>query len=861
MAEKMTPMMQQYCEIKKKYQHCILFYRLGDFYEMFFDDAVFASKELNLTLTGKDCGMESRAPMCGVPFHSADVYIAKLVEKGYKVAICEQVEDPKKAKGLVKRDVIRVVTPGTLLDTNALDESKNNYLMCIYSDEKGFGIAVTDVTTGDLVVSEFKANEDNKVIDTVAMYRPAEIIVNEGAYIKFTDRILKIFDIQVMLYGDWAFKRQYCDVFLCNHFKVINLNGFGIGDSKYCIIAAGAIMSYLVDAQKGKAGIILGIRKYDPMDYMILDISSRKNLELTESIHEKSKKGSLLWVLDKTKTAMGARTLRRWIEQPLIDLNKIDRRLAAVEQTKNNVFAREELKELLADVYDIERLMSKVSYATANAKDLVALKNSFEKLPEIKRVAAEFDCEYFDKIKNDMDTLDDIYNLLDSAISDDPPFSVREGGIIKEGYNDEVDQLRAAKTEGAKWLSDLELREKEATGIKKLKIGFNKVFGYYIEVTNSFKDLVPDSYIRKQTLANCERYITSELKDIEEKILGADDKVVVLEYDLFCEVRNLVASKIERISETAKSISEIDVLQSLGDVAEKNNYVRPVVKNNGVLQIKNGRHPVVEAISKEEFIPNDTYLDLEKDTVAIITGPNMAGKSTYMRQTALIVIMAQIGSFVPADAANIGITDRIFTRVGASDDLATGQSTFMIEMTEVANILNNATRSSLLILDEVGRGTSTYDGLSIAWAVIEYISKRIAARTLFATHYHEITELADEFENITNYCVRVKEDGEDVIFLRKIIEGKADKSYGLHVAKLAGVPNRVVKRANQILKDLDKEKAEISSLELDYSDEYELDSKYEEIGKIIENTDVESITPLEALKLIDKCKSMLDVKY
>lgn len=861
MAEKMTPMMQQYCEIKKKYQHCILFYRLGDFYEMFFDDAVFASKELNLTLTGKDCGMESRAPMCGVPFHSADVYIAKLVEKGYKVAICEQVEDPKKAKGLVKRDVIRVVTPGTLLDTNALDESKNNYLMCIYSDEKGFGIAVTDVTTGDLVVSEFKANEENKVIDTVAMYRPAEIIVNEDAYIKFTDRILKIFDIQVMLYGDWAFKRQYCDVFLCNHFKVINLNGFGIGDSKYCIIAAGAIMSYLVDAQKGKAGIILGIRKYDPMDYMILDISSRKNLELTESIHEKSKKGSLLWVLDKTKTAMGARTLRRWIEQPLIDLNKIDRRLAAVEQTKNNVFAREELKELLADVYDIERLMSKVSYATANAKDLVALKNSFEKLPEIKRVAAEFDCEYFDEIKNNMDTLDDIYNLLDSAISDDPPFSVREGDLIKEGYNDEVDQLRAAKTEGAKWLSDLELREKEATGIKKLKIGFNKVFGYYIEVTNSFKDLVPDSYIRKQTLANCERYITSELKEIEEKILGADDKVVVLEYDLFCEVRNLVASKIERISETAKSISEIDVLQSLGDVAEKNNYVRPVVKNNGVLQIKNGRHPVVEAISKEEFIPNDTYLDLEKDTVAIITGPNMAGKSTYMRQTALIVIMAQIGSFVPADAANIGITDRIFTRVGASDDLATGQSTFMIEMTEVANILNNATRSSLLILDEVGRGTSTYDGLSIAWAVIEYISKRIAARTLFATHYHEITELADEFENITNYCVRVKEDGEDVIFLRKIIEGKADKSYGLHVAKLAGVPNRVVKRANQILKDLDKEKAEISSLEFDYYDEYELDSKYEEIGKIIENTDVESITPLEALKLIDKCKSMLDVKY
>ena len=620
-------------------------------------------------------------------------------------------------------------------------------------------------------------------------------------------------------------------------------------------------MSYLVDAQKGKAGIILGIRKYDPMDYMILDISSRKNLELTESIHEKSKKGSLLWVLDKTKTAMGARTLRRWIEQPLIDLNKIDRRLAAVEQTKNNVFAREELKELLADVYDIERLMSKVSYATANAKDLVALKNSFEKLPEIKRVAAEFDCEYFDEIKNNMDTLDDIYNLLDSAISDDPPFSVREGDLIKEGYNDEVDQLRAAKTEGAKWLSDLELREKEATGIKKLKIGFNKVFGYYIEVTNSFKDLVPDSYIRKQTLANCERYITSELKEIEEKILGADDKVVVLEYDLFCEVRNLVASKIERISETAKSISEIDVLQSLGDVAEKNNYVRPVVKNNGVLQIKNGRHPVVEAISKEEFIPNDTYLDLEKDTVAIITGPNMAGKSTYMRQTALIVIMAQIGSFVPADAANIGITDRIFTRVGASDDLATGQSTFMIEMTEVANILNNATRSSLLILDEVGRGTSTYDGLSIAWAVIEYISKRIAARTLFATHYHEITELADEFENITNYCVRVKEDGEDVIFLRKIIEGKADKSYGLHVAKLAGVPNRVVKRANQILKDLDKEKAEISSLEFDYYDEYELDSKYEEIGKIIENTDVESITPLEALKLIDKCKSMLDVKY
>lgn len=860
MAGKMTPMMVQYLEIKEKYKNCILFYRLGDFYEMFFEDALIASKELDITLTGKDCGLEERAPMCGVPFHSADSYIAKLVENGRKVAICEQVENPKEAKGIVKRDVVRVVTPGTLLDTNVLDEGKNNYLMCISADNKGYGIAVCDVTTGDLIVSEFSIKDEDRVIDITAMYKPAEIIGNTESYDIFAERINNIFDIRMTEYVKWAFDYQYASIMLCNQFHVLNLSGFGIENDTHSVIAAGALLSYLLENYKGKSGLIIGIRKYEANDYMLLDLSSRKNLELTQSVSDGSKRGSLLWVLDKTKTAMGARALRNWIEQPLIDINEINKRLDAVEEIKNNAFAREDIKELLNSVYDIERLMSKVSYATANAKDLYALKCSFENLPHTKAVIEQLGSEYFKNINRYFDVLEDIYTLLDSSISDNPPFSVREGGMIKDGYNEEVDILRSAETEGKTWLSEIEEKEKESTGIKKLRIKYNKVFGYFIEVTNSFKDMVPERYIRKQTLANAERYITPELKEVEDKILGAGDKVVILEYELFCEIRDKVASQVERIQQTAGFIAEIDVLQSLGEVAEKNNYVKPKLNTTGIIQIKNGRHPVVENMNKTEFIPNDTYLDMKNETIGIITGPNMAGKSTYMRQVALIVIMAQLGSFVPAESAYIGIADRVFTRVGASDDLATGQSTFMVEMTEVANILNNATRNSLLILDEIGRGTSTYDGLSIAWAVMEYLSKKVGARALFATHYHELTVLSDSFDNITNYRVSVKEEGDDVIFLRKIIEGAADKSYGIHVAKLAGVPRLVVKRSEQILKGLDKKEAEIDAEGDDfYAKVEEEEIIKDEIISEIRNTDINSITPLDAMKLLSQLKDKLIV--
>lgn len=857
MKGKMTPMMLQYMEIKDKYKHCILFYRLGDFYEMFFEDALIASKELDITLTGKDCGMEERAPMCGVPFHSADSYIAKLVEKGYKVAICEQVEDPKDAKGIVKRDVVRVVTPGTMLDTTVLDETKNNYLMCVFADEKGFGVSACDITTGDLIVSDFGIDDENKIIDIIAMYSPAEIIVNELANRKFYERILNIFDIKLTKFFEWVFDYQNCHITLCNRFKVLNLSGYGIEGDRHCVIAGGAMLCYLFETQKGNVGQILGIRIYSPNDYMVLDISSRKNLELTENINDRKKKGSLLWVLDKTKTAMGARLLRNWIEKPLINNIEIEKRLDAVDEIKNKVFEREDLKELLSSIYDIERLMSKIVYATANGKDLIALRNSFKVLPNIKSLISSFKSEYFKEISSNIDKLEDIYNLIESSIVEDPPFSIREGGIIKEGYNAEVDELNSAKTEGTGWLNEIENREKEKTGIKKLKIKYNKVFGYFIEVTNSFKDMVPDYYIRKQTLANAERYITPELKEIEDKILGASDKVVILEYNLFTDIRSQIAHHIERIQATAKALSEADVLMSLGEVAEKNNYVRPDININGVIDIKNGRHPVVEIANNEEFIPNDTYLDLKRDTLAIITGPNMAGKSTYMRQVALIVLMAQVGSFVPCEYANIGITDRIFTRVGASDDLATGQSTFMVEMVEVANILNSSTKNSLLILDEIGRGTSTYDGLSIAQAVLEYISSKIGARTLFATHYHELTELYTSFENVKNYCVSVKEDGEDVVFLRKITEGSADKSYGVHVAKLAGVPKIVVKRANQILSKIDKANLEISSPDPYFYEDYQEDTRGEKIIERLENIDVNSLSPLDALKLMYELKELI----
>ena len=853
---KLTPMMEQYMQIKENYKYCLLFYRLGDFYELFYEDAVIASKELELTLTGKNCGQEERAPMCGVPFHSADGYIAKLVEKGYKVAICEQTEDPKKAVGIVKRDVIRIVTPGTVLDTNVLDESRNNYIMCIFKNTDGYGVASCDVSTGEFQVTAVPKELDNKVIDEIARFNPSEIICNKD--VELGEQVSRIFDIKLNEYSQWAFDYQNANICLCNHFKTLNLMGFGLENDKPCVCAAGALLEYLIETQKNNLSHISTIKKYAANKYMVLDISSRRNLELTQTIRDKSKKGSLLWVLDKTKTAMGARLLRKWLEQPLIVEEEIDKRLDAVEAFKDNGFEREDLKEMLNTIFDIERLMSKVIYATANAKDLVALKNSFKYLPQIKDNLSNYDSEYVKEIYEEFDCLEDVYELIDKSISDEPPFSVREGGMIKAGYNAEVDKLRSAKNEGSGWLTALEAKEKEETGIPKLRIRYNRVFGYYIEVTNSYKDQVPDRYIRKQTLANAERYITPELKEIEDTILGADEKVVALEYDLFSEIRNKIAQKIERIQSTAQNLSVIDVLQSLGDVADKNNYVKPLVNNSSIIEIKNGRHPVVEKVSKESFIPNDTYLDSD-EALAIITGPNMAGKSTYMRQVALLVLMAQVGSFIPAESAEIGITDRIFTRVGASDDLATGQSTFMVEMVEVANILNNATNKSLLILDEIGRGTSTFDGLSIAWAVLEYIAKKICARTLFATHYHELTELEGKVRGVKNYCVSVREQGEDVIFLRKIVEGGTDRSYG---AKLAGVPRSVVKRADSILKLL---ASEDKTLNVDTDSDYTYDDEpiekkimvLNEISAEFENLDINNITPFEAMKKLYDIKEKL----
>ena len=869
---KCTPMMEQYLQIKDKYKYCLLFYRLGDFYELFFDDALIASRELEITLTGKDCGMEERAPMCGVPFHSADGYIAKLVEKGYKVAICEQVEDPKQAKGIVKRDVVRVVTPGTVLDTNVLEEGKNNYIMSIYHDKKGYGIGICDVSTGEFVTTSVPENEENRVIDEIARFNPSELIANEK--LPIGERIEKVFDLKINSDIEKGFDFSAADVCLCNHFRTINLGGFGLDNEPLCVCACGGLLQYLIDTQKNSLNHISSLKKYSSNKFMVLDISSRRNLELTRTIREKNKKGSLLWVLDKTKTAMGARLLRSWIEQPLIDVEEIKKRLDGVEAIKNKVFEAEDLKELLNTIYDIERLMGKIVYGSANARDLVALKASFENIPHIKRLVLEFDSEYTKKLSDEMDTLEDIYELIDKNIVDEPPFSIREGGIIKKGANEEIDRLKSAKDDGAGWLLELETKEREETGIKKLRIRFNKVFGYYIEVTNGQKDLVPDRYIRKQTLVNCERYITPELKEIEKTLLEAEESLSDLEYELFTKVRKFVADNIDRIQKTAKAVSECDVVRSLAEVAEKYGYVKPEIDQSGEIDIKESRHPVVERMAREEsFIPNDIMLDGQNNRLAIITGPNMAGKSTYMRQTALLVLMAQIGSFVPAKSARIGIVDRIFTRVGASDDLATGQSTFMVEMIEVANILNNATKNSLLILDEIGRGTSTFDGLSIAWAVLEHIALKIRARTLFATHYHELTELEGKVDGVKNYCVSVKEQGDKVIFLRKIIEGGTDRSYGVHVARLAGVPDKVTGRADAILKLLGSSDVAVSKKKVEQDFSYSgvkpienenavvfnepVTTKETELCAELRELDVNSLSPLDALKKLYEFKEKL----
>lgn len=800
-----TPMMQHYLKTHEEYKDCILFYRLGDFYEMFFDDAKVVSKELELTLTGKSCGAEERAPMCGIPYHAAETYLTRLVKKGYKVAICEQVEDPKLAKGMVKREVTRVVTPGTTLNAQALDETKNNYIMCIAYIGDHYGISSADITTGDYYVTE--VDSERKLLDEVNKYQPTEIICNEAFYISGIDIDDMKNRMGIVIYSldAWYFSDETAQMTLKDHFKIRDLEGLGLADYDSGVVAAGALLKYLYETQKTTLSNLVAIHPYTTGKFMIIDSSTRRNLELVETLREKQKRGSLLWVLDKTRTAMGARTLRSFVEQPLIERTEIEERYDAIDEFNTNAITREEIREYLNPVYDLERLITRVTYQTASPRDLIAFRNSIHMLPPIKTLMSDFQSPLLKRLYEQLDTLDELYELIERSITEEPPLTLHDGGILKEGYNEEVDRLRKAKTDGKSWLADLEAKEREKTGIKNLKIKYNKVFGYYLEVTNSFKDMVPDYFTRKQTLANAERFITPELKELEDVILGAEDKLIVLEYELFREVRQKVADEVVRIQKTAKAVAQIDVFASLATVAEQNNYCRPKLNEKGLIDIKDGRHPVVERmIQNEMFVANDTYLDNGSNRVSIITGPNMAGKSTYMRQSALIVLMAQIGSFVPAKSAKIGIVDRIFTRVGASDDLASGQSTFMVEMSEVANILRNATSNSLLILDEIGRGTSTFDGLSIAWAVVEHISnpRLLGAKTLFATHYHELTELEGKLNSVNNYCIAVKEKGDDIVFLRKIVKGGADKSYGIQVAKLAGVPDNVIERAKEIVEEL-----------------------------------------------------------
>lgn len=864
----LSPMMQEYVKTKQEYKDCILFYRLGDFYEMFFEDALTASKELEITLTGKDCGLEERAPMCGVPFHAAETYINRLIEKGYKVAICEQVEDPKKAKGLVKREVVRIVTPGTTLDAASLDETKNNYLMSIVYIEDHFGCAIADITTGDCFLTEL--DKPQKLLDEINKFSPAEIICNESFLMSGIDAddLKNRLDICVFSLDAWYFDDELCKKTLKEHFHVNALEGLGIVDFDSGILAAGALFLYLRETQKTALSHMTTIHSYSADKFMLIDSSTRRNLELVETLREKQKRGSLLWVLDKTKTAMGARMLRAFVEQPLIDQEEIEQRLTALEELNENPMLRDEIREYLNPIYDLERLISRISYKSANPRDMLAFASSVEMLPYIKQILCEFSSPVLKQLNEDMDALTDISNLIKCAIVDEPPLAQKDGGIIREGYNEDVDKFRRSRTDGKKWLSELEARERERTGIKSMKIKYNRVFGYSLEITNAFRDQVPDNYIRKQTLTNAERYVTQELKDLEDLILGAEDKLYALEYELFCQVRDIVGAEVMRIQKTAKAVAMLDVFASLAFVAQRNNYIRPKINNSGVLDIKNGRHPVVEQmIENDMFIANDTYLDNQKKRISIITGPNMAGKSTYMRQTALIVLMAQIGSFVPAEKANIGIVDRIFTRVGASDDLASGQSTFMVEMTEVANILRNATSKSLLILDEIGRGTSTFDGLSIAWAVVEHISntKLCGAKTLFATHYHELTELEGKISGVNNYCIAVKEKGDDIVFLRKIVKGGADKSYGIQVAKLAGVPDSVIERAKELVEELSdaditaaikdltasKKKQKIVYDQVDISQMSLFDTVQDnDIIDEIKGLEIGNLTPMEALNIL-----------
>ncbi len=862
----LTPMMQQYLEMKEKYKDCILFYRLGDFYEMFFDHAKICSKELELTLTGKDCGLDERAPMCGIPYHAVNAYIPKMIEKGYKVAICEQVEDPKDAKGIVKREVVKIVTPGTITELTMLDEKKNNYILGMLLKSDSASIAFCDISTGEFTFSSVQGNDfDIKIINEISRIMPSEIIFLKEDLSNniIINEIKKTFEIYTSEYDDISENDTLKKLIDTHDIKLTE------DENKVCRI----LLNYIEETQKTGIEQINSIKKYIIEEYMQLDSSTRKNLEILESNREKTKKGSLLWVMDETVTAMGGRGLRKWLEAPLLDKNKIIKRQNAVEILVNDSILRDDIRQSLKTVYDIERLISKIAGSNANARDMVSLKNSLSKLPYLKNLLLEV-CEkyhnnYFDELYAKLDVLQDVYELLQKSIIEDASISVKEGNIIKTGYDSQVDEYRKASVEGQNWVLELEAKERKLTNIPKLKVGYNRVFGYYIEVTNSYKSQIPeDRYIRKQTLAGAERYITSELKEIEDKILGANDKLVEIEYKLFCEIRNYVVNQIIRIQNTAKVISTLDILSCFATVAVNNNYIKPEITTDGKIEIINGRHAVVEkALKNEAFIPNDVKLNNDQDRFLIITGPNMAGKSTYMRQVALTSYMAQVGSFVPADSAKISIVDRIFTRIGASDDLAMGESTFMVEMKELANILENATENSLIILDEIGRGTSTYDGLAIAWATAEYVAdkEKIGAKTLFATHYHELIELEGKVDGVKNYSVDVKEKGDDVIFLRKITPGGADESYGIYVAKLAGIKKQVLNRSKEILKDLEnvdlakktinerKKKITTEEIQVDM-----FNYKMAEVSKILERTNLDELTPKDALEVLYKLKEKLD---
>lgn len=883
--EKVSPMMQNYLDTKAEYSDCILFYRLGDFYEMFFEDALTASRELEITLTGKSCGLEQRAPMCGVPFHAFESYMAKLVSKGYKVAICEQVEDPKLAKGLVKREVVRVVTPGTNPIVESLDGKKNNYIVSILYLDNCIGFSLADITTGDYYLTEIDSLP--KLSDELSKYEPSEIICNEAFLVSGIDidGLRSKQNIAITTLDEHAYEEEHCKRMILKHFHAASLIGMGISDFPVGVTAAGALLEYLYETQKNELIQFTHLYPYVSSKYMLLDSATRRNLELTETMRDKQKRGSLLGVLDKTKTAMGGRMLRRFIEQPLLEAEEIEYRLDVVDEFTTNTISRDEIREYLNSVYDLERLIAKISLNTANPRDMLAFKSSLQYLPAIISVLEDCKSRNALDIMRNIDSLEDIYSLIDSAISEDSPMTVHEGGIFKNGYSQDIDMLRNAKSEGHNWLAQLEEEDKERTGIKNLKIEYNKVFGYYFKVTNSYKEFVPSDYIRKQTLTGAERYTTPRLKELEDTILNAEDKLFSLEYDLFCELKDHIANNISRIQNTAKAIAELDVYTNISLVSERNHFIRPVISTDGVINIKDGRHPVIENLHPEiPFVENDTFLDKKKNSVAIITGPNMAGKSTYMRQTALIVLMAQVGCFVPASSAHIGLTDRIFTRVGASDDLSSGQSTFMVEMNEVANILRNATADSLLILDEIGRGTSTYDGMSIAWAVIEHISSKriLGARTLFATHYHELTELEGRIDNVHNYCIAVKEQGDSIVFLRRIVKGGADRSYGIQVAKLAGVPDMVIDRAKEISAELSEnditEKLRNISINTTNDKNGKIKNKhYDEVDlgqislfdavddkkviKELEDIDITRLTPVDAINELYRLQNMLKNRW